>query len=355
MLSPLNFQICQVVETNDPTQFDKYKDKEKDPEVDLPPNSIRIRIRGKETSGPAEAWAIPADPTQLNVPLYGEQVLVYSASDGEAEEFNNYRYFYMCLINAHGIVNNTILPFVQDAQVSGRSYSNDGISKVNPGAEPEQISFEEKDILPIQPFQGDIIRASRWGSILRFSATHVKLDKYKEEPFWKGDTMGDPCIFLTTEVKGLTDGYSGDPEAGAYDPYYKIEEPDDDKSFIYLTTKQKLERFELAQEGIGKDPEPDKLKDYDKSQVIIGSERLIFNAKLDELILVSAKDIKFCVPDWQIDGNKYWTQIIEPWLQICVDLAEGKERYATPAGATGKSSALEPLKKLMELLQEMKQ
>ena len=85
MLSPLNFQICQVVETVDPTQFDKYKDKDKDPETDLPPNSIRIRIRGKETSGPAEAWAIPADPTQLNVPLYGEQVLVYSAIDGEAE------------------------------------------------------------------------------------------------------------------------------------------------------------------------------------------------------------------------------------------------------------------------------
>ena len=311
MLSPLNFQICQVVETNDPTQFDKFKDKEKDPEVDLPPNSIRIRIRGKETSGPAEAWAIPADPTQLNVPLYGEQVLVYSAIDGEAEEFNNYRYFYMCLINAHGIVNNTILPFIQDAQVSGRGYSNDGISKVNPGAEPEQISFEEKDILPIQPYQGDI--------------------------------------------KGLTDGYSSDPEAGAYDPYYKIEEPDEDKSFIYLTTKQKIERYELAQEGIGKDPEPDKLKDYDKSQVIINSERLIFNAKLDELILVSEKDIKFATPGWQIDSNKYWTEIIEPWLQICVDLAEGKERYATPAGATGKSSALEPLKKILELLQEMKQ
>jgi len=353
MITALNLQICQVLEPeSDHTLFDKFQDPESDPPQDLPPMSIRVRIRGKFAGGSSEAWAIPGDPTMLQVPLYGEQVLCYSAIDGKAEATKEQRLFYINLVNAHGIVNNTIMPFIQDARVSGRSYSSDGISKVAPGAEPKQLSFEEKAVLPIQPFQGDTIRASRFGSILRFSSTHVKLDKYKEEPFWKGDKAGDACIFLTTEVKGLLEGYSG---GGTYDPYYKIEEPNDDKSFIYLTTKQKIERFDLAQEGIGVDPEPEKLKDYKESQVIIGSERLIFNAKKHSIILVSAKDIKFCIPDWQIDANRYFTKIIEPWLQVCVDLAEGKSRYATPAGPTGASDALPKLQEIQKLLEEMKQ
>ncbi len=352
MVTHLDLQICQVVETLEHYTYKKFQDPESDPPVDLPPMSIRIRLRGKFAGGASEAWAIPADPTQINVPLYGEQVLVYSAIDGLAEKTKQQRFYYACLVNAHGIVNNTIMPFIQDARVSERSYSSDGISKVSPGAEPKQVSFEEKAILPIQPFQGDIIRASRWGSIFRFGATHVKLDDYKEKPFWKGEKMGDPCIFLTTEVKGLTEGYSG---GGTYDPYYKIEEPDDDKSFIYLTTKQKIERFTLAQEGIGVDPEPEKLKDYKESQVIIGSERIIFNAKKHSIILVSAKDIKFCIPDWQIDANRYFTKIIEPWLQICVDLAAGDSRYATPAGPTGASDVLPKLQEIQKLLEEMKQ
>jgi hypothetical protein len=349
-VSQLALQICQVIEPeSDHTLYDKYQDEDG---LDHPPGTIRIRLRGKEMTTSSEVWAVPSDPTMLNVPLYGEQVLVYNAIDGKAEKLNQYRWYYMCLVNAHGIVNNTIMPFIQDSQVSGRGYSSDGISKVSPGAEPKQVSFEKKDVLPIQPFQGDTIRASRFGSILRFSSTHLELDKYKEEPFWEGEKAGDPFIAITCEVKGLLDGYSGED---TYDPYYKIEEPDDDKSFIYLTSKQKIKRFELAQPNIGQTPEePMPLVDYQESQVIIGSERMIFNTRKDEMILVSAKDIKFVTPAWQIDADHYFTQI-EEWLKVCVDLAEGIERYATPSGPTGQSSALERLKEIQEEIEKMHQ
>ena len=358
MSKVLALRICQVVEPEqDHTLFDKFEDKDKDPVVQFPPGTIRVRFRSKELGTGSEEWALPADPTLINVPLYGEQVLVYSAIDGQAESLFQQRYYYLCLVNAHGTVNNTIMPFIQESQVSGRGYSADGISKVSPGSEPKQISFEKKDILPIQPFQGDTIRASRFGSVLRFGSTHVKdLDKYKEKPFWGQDgTAGDPFISLTCEVKGLTDGYSGDPASGTYDPYYKIEKPDDDKSFIYLTSKQKIKDFELAQPKMGQTPEePKKLIGFEESQVIIGSERLIFNARKEEIIMLSSKDIKFCTPAWQIDGDHYFTQISE-WLKVCVDLAEGIERYATPAGPTGKSSALERLKEIQEEVEKMRQ
>ena len=354
MSKALALRICQVIEPeNDHTLYDKFQDKDGN---DYPPGTIRVRFRGKEQGPASEEWAIPADPTMLNVPLYGEQVLVYSAIDGRATSIFQQRYYYMCLVNAHGVVNNTIMPFIQDSQVGGRGYSSDGISKVSPGSEPQQISFEKKEVLPIQPFQGDIIRQSRFGSALRFGSTHTELDKYKEEPFWGQDgTPGDPFISLTCEVKGLTDGYSGDPESGAYDPYYKIEKPDDDKSFIYLTSKQKIKDFELAQPKMGQTPEePKQLIDYEEAQVIIGSERMIFNARKDEIIMLSSKDIKFCTPAWQIDADHFFTQI-EEWLKVHVDLAEGIERYATPSGPTGKSSALERLREIQQEIEKMRQ
>ena len=53
-------------------------------------------------------------------------------------------------------------------------------------------------------------------------------------------------------------------------------------------------KFDLAQPKVGK--QVDKLNIYNESQVIIGANRLIFNARKDELILVSKKDVKIATP-----------------------------------------------------------
>ena len=99
MITALNLQICQVVEPeSDHTLFDKFQDPESDPPQDLPPMSIRVRIRGKFAGGASEAWAIPGDPTMLQVPLYGEQVLCYSAIDGKAEKQKYNDYFILILL-----------------------------------------------------------------------------------------------------------------------------------------------------------------------------------------------------------------------------------------------------------------
>ena len=42
MLSPLKLQICQVIETEDKTQYDKYQDADND-DKDHPPGTIRIQ------------------------------------------------------------------------------------------------------------------------------------------------------------------------------------------------------------------------------------------------------------------------------------------------------------------------
>jgi hypothetical protein len=297
MAGQTQIAIGQVLQTHFPTQYGKYRNITG---LVHPPGTVRVRLRGAGSGGSSEVWASPIDPTQVNVPLYGEQVLVVKAADGRGIVFTVQKYYYVCLINAHGQVNNTIMPFLQNAAVSGRSYMPDAVSLSLPGLRPIQPTFLKKKITTIQPFTGDIIRQDRWGSVLRFSSTHLIMLPYKKKPFWKGLKPHDPIITLTCGVK---DAQTGNPSG----KYYSIENPDDDKSWIYLTSSQKIEKFKTAQRKLGEGVDPFSI--YMKPQVIIGSDRLIFNAKKDEIVLVAKKDVKIATPKWQTDMDEFFTQI----------------------------------------------
>jgi len=324
-----------------PTQYKKTKDLDG---VELPPGTIRIRMTGET---PGEHYAFPSDPNRMPIPLYGEQVLCFSQPDGKTEGQGEQVWYYSQVVNTHGNVNNAILPFLQDKGTENVEYGSNPIVKTSKGKLPEQLSFKEQDITFIQPFQGDINLPDRFGSILRFSSTHAKGDlaSYLKKPFWEGATDGDPFVSLTCGVKDARSGKS-------VDKYYAIENPEDDSSFIYLTSSQKIPKFKFAQDNVGLDVL--KLSKYDKSQVIIGADRLVFNARKDELVLISKKDVKIATPEWQTDMDEFFTQM-EAWLMICIEQAEGKKPYATPAGPTGPSLALPDLKKVHEAIKKMKQ
>ena len=330
-------EIGQVIETWLPTQFKKTKDLQGN---ELPPGTIRVRFLKEEV------YAYPADPNKMPIPVYGEQVLCVSAPMGTSDTRNQHQWYYTQVLNTHGNVNNSVLPFLQDATVEGNAVANDPIAVVGKGLRPEQISFTEKDIVFIQPFQGDINYLDRFGSILRFSSTHKKdLNKYQEVPFWKGDKAGDPFVSITCGVKQATAGNS-------LDKYYAIEDPKKDSSFIYLTSTQYFDTIKFSQKNVGKQVKS--LNNYKNGQVIIGSDRLVFDARKDELLLISKKDVKIATPSWQTDMNEFFTQI-EAFINICVEQAQGAKPYATPTGPTGPSSALPELQKIQAALKQMKQ
>ena len=330
-------EIGQVIETWLPTQFKKTKDLQGN---ELPPGTIRVRFLKEEV------YAYPADPNKMPIPVYGEQVLCVSAPMGTSDTRNQHQWYYTQVLNTHGNVNNSVLPFLQDATVEGTAVANDPIAVVGKGLRPEQISFTEKDIVFIQPFQGDINYLDRFGSILRFSSTHKKdLNKYQEVPFWKGDKAGDPFVSITCGVKQATAGNS-------LDKYYAIEDPKKDSSFIYLTSTQYFDTIKFSQKNVGKQVKS--LNNYKNGQVIIGSDRLVFDARKDELLLISKKDVKIATPSWQTDMNEFFTQI-EAFINICVEQAQGAKPYATPTGPTGPSSALPELQKIQAALKQMKQ
>ena len=334
MPNNINLQIAQVVQTEDKIQYDKFQDDKT--RVDLPPGAVRVRFRSTTSALASEEIAIPANPNYLTVPLYGEQVLVFSAISGLTQNTKTERYYYLPYVNTHGQVNNNIMPFLQDTKPKSNSYSNSGITSTSKSKEPEQISFEEKDIVTIQPYQGDMILQSRFGSVLRFTSTHKKIDDYLQSPIWEGTSVGDPFVALTCGVDGATK-----------DDYYTIENPDKDASLIYLSSTQKINNLKLAQQKIGRGTKS--LSSYKNPQVIISSNRLIFNAREDELVLVSKKDIKLATPNWSVDVDNLVTQ-----LEALVT-AITKMTHATGTGPSGPPINLADFTKILTEIKRMKQ
>ena len=252
----------------------------------------------------SEAYAYPADPNRMPIPLYGEQVLCVSMAAGASETSGVHTWYYTSIVNTHGNVNNAVLPFLQDKTISGTNYGANPIVKSGIGMSPSQLSFKEQDIVYIQPFQGDINFPDRFGSILRFSSTHMKQDilMYKQKPFWTGMKKGDPIVALTCGVKEARDG-------GSANKYYAIEDPDKDDAFIYLTSSQKFNGFKLAQKKLG--DKVKKLNIYDRPQVIIGSDRLVFNARKDEILLIAKKDVKIVTKGWHSDMNEFFDTMLD--------------------------------------------
>tara|TARA_R110002050_G_scaffold118879_2_gene236564 strand:+ start:4037 stop:5056 length:1020 start_codon:yes stop_codon:yes gene_type:complete len=255
-------------------------------------------------SSPTEEYAYPSDPNRMPIPLYGEQVLCISQVDGTSTASGVSRWYYTSVVNAHGNVNNAILPFMQDKSTGETNYAADPIVKSGIGAPPDQLSFGEQDIVYIQPFQGDINTVDRFGSVLRFSSTHLPTDiaSYLKKPFFTGKRKGDPFVALTCGVSEARDGNS-------METYYAIEDPEKDSAFIYLSSSQQFNKFKFAQGMVGAGVKM--LNVYDRPQVIIGSDRLVFNARKDEILLVAKKDVKIATPAWQTGMDAFFTLMLD--------------------------------------------
>lgn len=324
-MAQVKFEVAQVIQTWLPTQYKKTKDLQAQ---DLPQGTIRVRMGG---SAAKEDYAYPADPNRMPIPLYGEQVLCISQPDGKATKRGQNKWYYTQVVNTHGNVNNSVLPFLQDLGVGGATYTPTPIVKVGVGQKPTQLSFKEQDIVYIQPYQGDTNHPDRFGSILRFSSTHLPAQTlfYKKKPFWTGTTKGDPFVALTCGVKDARTGRS-------LDKYYAIEAPDDDSAFIYLASSQKFNKFKLAQKKIGTGVL--KMNVYNKPQVIIGSDRLVFNARKGEILLAAKKDVKIATPAWQTDMDEFFTQVLK-LIEEVIDQNKNLEAAHKEIGKVAQSNA----------------
>lgn len=263
--------------------------------------SIRCKIIGAfgSQAGTNVIQARALDANIKNIPIIGEVVMLlkgptaYNSYFGAGQE-----YYYTNPVSIQSSVHHNGIPGVTDVlpqktpnNPEKRQNAQDGLpsktSKLNSSTKTIDPAFAERlDVFPIQPYSGDIIFEGRWGQSIRFGSTIDERREYPVKPYWKkGQTdTGNPIIIISNGTN---------PKDKKTNEFIS-ENPDTDDSSIWMTSGQEV-KFTPASSYTPSIT--DKSVDlyvknkFAGNQVIIASDRLIFNSKKQEFIVFSKEGI----------------------------------------------------------------
>jgi len=263
--------------------------KDDDPEIIY---RVKIKIYDFETISTGDIIsALPYSNNTIHIPLIGEIVSIQRAPCATAAGNTKiFKYYYSQPISIHNNNHCNALPKLAKINVSDDTsdYSDQqaGVSETKaqkpfkPG-----IGFKEnKDIKNLQLFEGDYLIDGRWGNSIRFGSTIIDGD-YSVEPSWEESSNaknGSPILIIRN-------GQIDNPPSGINN--FIVEDVNDDKSSIYLTSGQLIPLDPTSDIFDSYDSKPTSFKNYDEEQVIINSNRAVISAKKDSVFLNSSKSI----------------------------------------------------------------
>lgn len=257
-------------------------------------------IENATTTAISNLTALPLLPYNKNYPLVNELVLLFLLPSKQIfTQSNNTQYYYLNPISIWNNQHLNAFPNVNTTQTI-QSTENKSYQAIEEGqtrkSTEEEINydynsplvggtFEEKsNISPLLPFAGDIITEGRWGNSIRLGST-AKVTSGTFTNNWSNNgNNGDPITIIRNGQPQL------DEEQNGWTPI--VENINDDQSSIYLTSNQTipLSSTITGNSSITNDP-PEAIGSYSGSQVILNSDRLIFNTKADSVILNSQQHI----------------------------------------------------------------
>lgn len=257
------------------------------------------KIELSSTTTKSNLVASPLLPYLKNYPLVNEFVLLFRLpSKNVVEKTNITQYYYLNPIsiwnnqhiNAYPdlLTNPQVQPSEQKSyqaieQGQTRKSSNEEVDYSYNSPQIGGTFSERSNIHPILAFAGDIITEGRWGNSLRFGSTaKVQSGTYTNNWSNTGEN-GNPITILR----------NGQPEDSSDEGYLPIvEDINKDLSSIYLTSNQTIPlETEITNNPSIKDDPPQSIPTYEGSQVLLNSDRLVFNSKVDSILLNSQKSI----------------------------------------------------------------
>jgi len=307
----------------------------------LPLGTVKIRYGGK--LGPAtEAYAYPATNTTY-IPLVGEHVMCFQAVTALTNPgFSKKRWYYISPVQIQGNAHLNPLPGHKNPNigVAGKVFAAAGAALTGGGGayKPGQDFKELRTAKNIQPYEGDVIIQSRAGSAFRLSQSYRTFSsQYAVKPFWSGE--GPITI--------LSNGLKKQPGPNRY----VIEDPDTTDSLFIMTSGQTV-KLKPGLKNIGDNVQSP--AQYSKPSVIISSDRVLFNADKERVIIVGKKDIINSTPKWAMEMDKFF-DLMEDLVSELVNLTSAKATYATGVGPTGPATNAAKVKKIFDELKKMKQ
>ena len=243
-------------------------------------------IRGPETN----KFARPLFPNNSTIPLKNELVYIITLPDNNVQSnVNSTSYYYFQPINVWGSTHHNAIPDPLTQNTNPESQQRDyeqteagAVRRVSDGSTEIDLgnNFTERlSVRNLQPFPGDLIYQGRWGQSLRFGATANSTPI--PNPWSDSGEDGDPITIIR----------NGQYEEETEPWIPQVENINEDKSSIYLTTTQKIPVEVASKNYKSYSSSPIDPQVYDENQIILDSGRLLFNSKSDSILLTSNSSI----------------------------------------------------------------
>jgi len=261
------------------------------------------------------AIAKPFYPQISAYPLVNELVLIFKLPNNNiGKNLSEESYYYINMISIwnhphHNAYPNPLtsddLPLSQQKDYKQTEAGSvrrvtDGSTDINFNSviNPSQATFQERsNIHPLLPFAGDIIYQGRWGNSIRFGSTAKPTDSSALNDWSSTGENGDPITIIRN-------GQPTDTSPQGWVPI--TEKINNDLSSIYLTSTQKLPIFTQNFSFYSYKTAPDTPDTYEGPQVVINSDRLVFNAKKDHVLISGQKSVNLSSNDsLNFDSKNY--------------------------------------------------
>jgi len=240
------------------------------------------------TINTADIFAYPLFPNIKHYPLLEELVIIFwLPSENVQANSSAGKYYYLPPINVWSSQIQNAIPGADDIpqlQKKDNSLVAAGSTNVVVNTTGSNLTlgktFIEGNYNPLLPFEGDIIYEGRFGNSIRLGSS---INSTTPNLWSNGSIKGSP-IFILRNGQGPTTKESWEPI---------VEDINSDPSSIYLTQDQPIPLVVSSpnQASFAKSTPPISPGGYINNQIILNSGRLMFNAKLDSILMLANKSI----------------------------------------------------------------
>jgi len=210
--------------------------------------------------------AIPANNNNKQIPLKGELVLVvYGPYNPDVNKSLPMAYYLSSIDILSSISYNGVIG------MSNEHY--DKLSQETINNTPAGKTYDKTNkISKLQPYEGDTIIESRFGSSIRLGSTSKNAENYYSiQPLWRGENVNDPITIISN--KRPADNTEN----------FITENIDTDGSSIYLTSTQTVP-FTLTKTLTG-------TRNFTGPQLLGAADRIILSAKNDIAVIDAKTEI----------------------------------------------------------------
>lgn len=200
--------------------------------------------------------AFPISSTIRTLPLKNEIVFI---TQGPSTEASNVR------------STDTLAYYTTIISIWNHPLHNQSPDLNNPNQELGYDFPNKNNVNPLQPFPGDVLVEGRLGQSIRLGGSI-----FSKNPFTDQNNNGDPFTIISNGQKNVGNGTD-----------HIVEDINEDDSSIYLTSNHSLPLREVRSKNDSLKVKPSKVGDYKGKQLLLTADRLILNAKEENIGIYS--------------------------------------------------------------------